>query len=172
MRYVNGIFVLVLIVSLMMSCSSSKKVVTEIDSQNGFAAVNEDFDPLSLGEPGLIIKTQDKPADVSAFTPTTQNVIASDIADSTTLRYGYRVQIAATLDEETAREIRKEAILKFDEAVYWVYDRPYFKIRVGDCLSRFEAEDLQEFVIKNGFVEAWVIRTLISPTKKVEIKIP
>ncbi len=154
---------------LLSSCSSTKKILTEIPSGD-LAEINEDFDPLSLGEPEFVIATGQTSAEISSSSVTTQQVTAPDSAEAAAEVYGYRVQIAATIDEEMAREMRKEAILKFDEEVYWVYDRPYFKIRVGDCESRFEAEDLQTQAIDRGFLEAWVIRTIITPRKDEERK--
>ncbi|MDZ7296167.1 MAG: SPOR domain-containing protein, partial [candidate division KSB1 bacterium] len=75
---------------------------------------------------------------------------------------GYRVQIVSTPFEEVAREVRKEALLKFEEPVYMVFDAPYYKVRVGDCISRFEAEELQQKAMEKGFGQAWVVRTLVS----------
>ena len=160
---------IILLVTLVLSCSSQKTIITE-ETYNNLAGVNEEFDPLSLEEPMLVIKSDEKQVEPTSFDPLTQQRIVSESIDTTSNIYGYRVQIAATQDEEIAREIRKEAILKFSEEVYWVYDGPYFKIRIGDCTSRFEAEDLQQYAIEKGFMEAWVIRTLINPKNRSKIK--
>jgi len=76
---------------------------------------------------------------------------------------GYRVQIISTPFEEVAREVRNEALLKFEEPVYMVFDAPYYKVRIGDCVSRFDAEELQQKAIEKGFAQAWVVRTMVTP---------
>ena len=158
-----------LLLSLLLACSSQKTIIIE-EIENNLAGINEDFNPLSLEEPMLVIKSDEKRPEPATYDPLIQRTAVSDTAAATSKVYGYRVQIAATQDEEIAREIRKEAILAFSEEVYWVYDGPYFKIRVGDCTSRFEAEDLQQYAIDKGFVQAWVIRTLINPKESSKIK--
>ncbi|RME00906.1 MAG: SPOR domain-containing protein, partial [Calditrichaeota bacterium] len=81
---------------------------------------------------------------------------------------GYRVQILQTEDAEEARMVQKDAILALDADVYLIYDNPYYKVRVGDFASRYEAETFLEKVVKKGYSSAWIVRTRINttPTKQ------
>ncbi|MDE6317891.1 MAG: SPOR domain-containing protein, partial [Muribaculaceae bacterium] len=68
---------------------------------------------------------------------------------------GYRVQIYSDNNARTAKnEARtKERAISgaFPElATYVIYDSPYWRLRVGDCRSRAEAEELASR-IKNAF---------------------
>ncbi|NOZ57631.1 MAG: SPOR domain-containing protein, partial [Calditrichaeota bacterium] len=126
------------------------------------ATLNEDFDVSSLGIEKIPLPRTATGAGqqgTSGQTQTTQDTLQS--AESQ-LVLGYRVQICATPDEQEARSYLHEAILKFpDQGVYLTFDSPYYKVRVGDCKSRFEAEELQKLVQKNGFPDAWVVRTKV-----------
>ncbi len=75
---------------------------------------------------------------------------------------GFRVQLIATRDEQTARQVRADALLNLPHNVYLIYDNPYYKIRVGDCLSHMEADSLQRLAILRGFVGAWIVRTIVN----------
>ena len=83
---------------------------------------------------------------------------------------GYRVQLISTRDGEEARAVKRDAVLSFEENVYVAFDNPYYKVRIGDCNSRFAAEILQEKAVEKGFVEAWVVRTQVykEPQKQID----
>ena len=74
---------------------------------------------------------------------------------------GYQVQIAALSNQEESMEIRRSAMLKFTEDVYLIFDSPYYKVRVGNCITRNQAEDLQRKAVRLGFPDAWIIRTTV-----------
>ncbi|TDI88028.1 MAG: SPOR domain-containing protein [Caldithrix sp.] len=78
---------------------------------------------------------------------------------------GYRIQIIQTTDPEEARNVERDAILRFDEEVYRVFDPPFYKVRVGDFVNWNDAEKVQKVAIRRGFRDAWVIRTKINLKK-------
>jgi hypothetical protein len=79
---------------------------------------------------------------------------------------GYRVQIAALSSQDEAMQIKKEAMLKFgDQGVYLIFDPPFYKIRVGDFVSRYDAEKLQQKAIQLGYKDAWIVRTRVKIRK-------
>ncbi len=79
---------------------------------------------------------------------------------------GYRVQIAALSNQDEAMQIKKEAMLKFaDQGVYLIFDPPFYKIRVGDFVSRYDAEKLQQQAIQLGYKDAWIVRTRVKVRK-------
>jgi len=71
---------------------------------------------------------------------------------------GFRVQIFVTNEEYDARQVEEEAMLKFDENVYLSFDSPNYKIRIGDCATRSEANDLRSVAARTGYRDAWVVQ--------------
>jgi len=74
---------------------------------------------------------------------------------------GYRVQLFVTNEEFDARAVEEEALLQFDAAVYLSFDSPNYKIRVGDCKTRVEANELRQVAGKLGYRDAWVVQCKI-----------
>lgn len=83
-----------------------------------------------------------------------------------TVRYemlGFRVQLFnVTTEFETAWRDYWLAMEKFEESVYLVYEAPYYKVRVGDCLKVEEAISLKNRAIRLGFEEAWIVMSRVS----------
>ena len=74
---------------------------------------------------------------------------------------GYRVQILVTRNSHSADSIRAVLSDKIDEDIYITYEVPYYKIRVGNCVDRKQAEELQLKLVKLGYASAWIIRTRV-----------
>jgi len=74
---------------------------------------------------------------------------------------GYRVQIFASSEEPRAKEVAAEARSRLAEPVYVVYEAPLYKVRVGDCATRGEADALKERASAQGFDGAWVAETTV-----------
>lgn len=134
---------------------------------------NEDFDPMTLNDFELDVDSQ--PASSSVQVVDVEQLLRGDAVPDSLLEGqaipGFRVQLIATRNEEEARAVMRNAVISFDEQVYRQYDNPYYKIRVGDFLSRYEANQLQEEAIALGFHEAWVVRSMIqsgSPSQEDE----
>ena len=83
-------------------------------------------------------------------------------------RPGYRVQIFATNLDDQARDAERKASLQFPEGVYLIYDPPMYKIRVGNFVSKEEAERMRKLAKSLGYRDAWVVRDKI--IAKVPIK--
>jgi hypothetical protein len=81
--------------------------------------------------------------------------------DSSRMVEGYRVQLLATREESEARRARDDARTYFPENSYLLYDNPYYKLRLGDCLTRTTADSLQQRAIAKGFAGAWIVRSLV-----------
>jgi hypothetical protein len=78
---------------------------------------------------------------------------------------GYRVQLYATREPEKARGFAESARESFGEKVYVEYLDPYYKVRVGDCLTREEARLLLDRAKGSGFDQAWITSTLVIRTE-------
>jgi len=150
----------ILLLFLFCACAGTQPGGRTPDS--GREAEAETFDPATLGEPDL-----DLPASVGLQPADLDRLLAGEgrtsaIEDQKTTP-GFRVQLISTREEAEARLLRRDALLAFEENVYLIYDDPYYKLRVGDCLSRYEADQLQEAAVERGFLESWVVRTMVKP---------
>jgi len=83
------------------------------------------------------------------------------VIDSSRLVDGFRIQLLATRDESEARRARDDARSSFPENSYLLYDNPYYKLRLGDCLTRPAADSLQQRAISKGFSGAWIVRSQV-----------
>lgn len=77
--------------------------------------------------------------------------------------YGFRVQIFASSTEENASRIASDAREMFTDRVYVEYVSPYYKVRVGDYLTREEVEPLKNKALSLGYRGAFVVETMVSP---------
>jgi hypothetical protein len=161
LTYIN-FFILVLLIS---GCSTTRSLMTEDkhskDEEKKSGIVNEFFDPLILNDEDLKVK---KTISIeSQSNQVEQNLSRADSSyQKPEITPGYRVQICAVSEEDRAKQIQRDALLKFiDQEVYLIYDTPYYKVRVGNCLTRYEADKLQQLAVEKGFDDAWVVRTNI-----------
>ncbi len=86
----------------------------------------------------------------------TLNIITSE-ADANTVP-GFRVQLSSTQDllQAVSTESLADSLLpNYD--VYIVYDAPYYKVRIGDFRSRYEADRAVTYVAGHGFPDAWPV---------------
>lgn len=90
-------------------------------------------------------------------------------------RSGFRVQLLSTRVEEEARTSVKKAVVSFPENVYLLFDNPFYKVRLGDCPSRVDADSLQQRAIQQGYAGAWIVRSHVyvhPPAKNVLSTLP
>ncbi|HNR68326.1 MAG TPA: SPOR domain-containing protein [bacterium] len=124
---------------------------------------DETFDPAKLGEYAL--EKPDQPGLSPAF-DLHSFLKAGDSSSATNAQQeisGFRIQLISTRDEQEARAVRTDALMQLDWPVYMTFDNPYYKVRVGNFLRRSDAEKEMAEAINRGFVDAWVVRTLIRP---------
>ncbi len=166
-----------LIIAFNWGCSGPaqmQKGATPGQNQQSDAQIrlNEDFDPLSLtDEPDVRTVSEAESADFYKLSDFLINE-KQDTTEVNEIVPGYRVQLISTRSESESNMVKLDAMLTFQTHVYRIFDDPYYKIRIGDCLSRFEANDLQEIAVKRGFSEAWVVQTNVyrNPGPAVENK--
>lgn len=77
--------------------------------------------------------------------------------------YGFRVQIFASNSEENASRVAADARQVFGDRVYVDYVAPYYKVRVGDYLTREEIEPLKNEALRAGYMGAFIIETMVTP---------
>jgi len=133
---------------LMISCSASKlgwKAENENVVKNENRKVVDDFDPVNLDDDDIMITPlrTESPVRDDRQMDDLKNPIKPAVTAEKELVQGFRVQLLATKDEINARDERKKALFILQgEDVYLEFESPYYKLRVGNCLTRKEAEDL------------------------------
>lgn len=158
-RFLESI-VFILIIGFMASCAAPEKTTRpsgKAKEVKGFEKMREDFDPLSLNDDD--IKIEEPEANYSTFE---EDYVELEQTLTDTIGVGYRVQLIQTSDPEEAKDVQKDAILRFDYDVYRVFDPPFYKVRIGDFINWSDAEQVQKLAIQKGYREAWVIRTKVN----------
>jgi len=86
---------------------------------------------------------------------------------------GFRIQVFSSSNVDEATLMKSVTWEKFmGDSIYVVYDAPVYKVRVGDFVSRYEANQrLPEFVEK-GYRDAWIVPDRIIQRKLVRISLP
>jgi hypothetical protein len=73
-----------------------------------------------------------------------------------TYRDGYRIQIFSTPNRQEAEQKRIEALQQLAYPVYVVFQSPYYRVHVGDFLTRAQAQRaLSE--VRLRYPSAWVV---------------
>jgi hypothetical protein len=75
--------------------------------------------------------------------------------------FGYRVQVFASATQEGAERAAAEARGLFSGRVHIDFEPPFFKVRVGDCTTRHEAERLRERAVQLGYEGPFVTETQV-----------
>jgi hypothetical protein len=77
---------------------------------------------------------------------------------------GFRVQIFASSTDKGANRVADDARAAFaNQSVYVDHIVPYYKVRIGDCLTREEADVLRKQALNLGFDGAFIVETMITP---------
>lgn len=156
----RGITFLLLAIFLF-SCSSSRKTTKETSDENK-PKYDESFDPLKLNDEDINFKEEEKTSEKDGNTETKNPGELSEKENQ--LVDGFRVQLFATKDIESATVAKKEAEFAFVEDGYNVYvefDSPYYKVRIGDFTDREKATAFREIAREKGYPSPWVVKTKV-----------
>lgn len=74
---------------------------------------------------------------------------------------GYRVQIIATRSSTKADDLKAALIQKTSLPVYISFESPNYKVRVGNYLTRKEADKAQKTIRSLGYKTAWVVQSRV-----------
>ncbi len=109
-------------------------------------------------EPAMPLPPPPPVAMEEAYTPTETPAAAPGQV------YGFRIQIFASSTTENANRVAEDARAVFgNQSVYVDHVVPYYKVRVGDCLTREEAERIRHQALNLGYVGAFIVETMITP---------
>jgi len=154
---------------LVFGCASQKKKLMPMPEQRPVIEMDESFDPLTLDDEDItfepIHETKPQPAGTIVL-PEEQDSMEVE----NKLTDGYRIQLLSTKSLEAATESKQIAMEQFEELgvnFYLEFDSPYYKVRMGDYLTREEAERDREIVRSRGYPKAWIVPSRVWTNPKV-----
>jgi len=154
-----------LVIMLYISCATREPVRKEDEKEKD---ETEDivvlFEPLSILKDDVVIpspKWEVEKIDYDALLPPELKMIDTSHISLDEMVQGFRVQIGFFKDVDHAIELSEKASSLFEEDIYLDFDAPNHKIRVGDCISRKDANTLLEEAKKLGFSNAFIIPTTV-----------
>ena len=155
---------IIVVTLFLVSCAGTNEVVHDDTPKQDVSQFDESFDPLLLNDDDIIIAEEENTQ------ATTTSANESESEKLTTLKEitGYRVQILATKNIETASLFEQEAserFKNFDQKTYLIFEAPLYKIRVGDCKERQQAEELRDKAMQYGYRESFIVKTKIQITE-------
>ena len=155
--------VLLLVFSVfILACASSKETVREQPEDSKSVEYDESFDPLTLDDDDIVIEKKQRTVK-SVKSDKQQPVIVEEQATQQHERDGYRVQILATKNIEAATVTQQTAQEQFgimNHKTYLIFDVQY-KVRVGDALTRAEAEEIRDLALEYGYKGAFIVRSKV-----------
>jgi cell division septation protein DedD len=106
---------------------------------------------------------------VEAVDAVETEVLVEDVAadSAATTAAGFRVQVFATGDRHRAEQFVREAEARLNTPAYIEHVDDIYKVRVGDCRSREEAERLRLKCQAMGYRDAWIVTTEVRLAKPV-----
>jgi septal ring-binding cell division protein DamX len=83
---------------------------------------------------------------------------------------GFRIQIFASSRIDDANLAKQTALqLITTDSLYIVYDPPVYKVRVGDYLTRLEANRALSSIVQRGYPDAWIVTDRIIQRKFMRV---
>jgi hypothetical protein len=178
MRHLAEIFLILLVTG----CSSSQSFQDEILKQESSKreVSKEKKMPLSAYEATLNPVDYDQEVEVTQKAHSEGKILQAPLEipkDSMVIQeevvQGFRIQIFSSSNVDETTLMKNIAVQKFlGDSIYVVYDAPVYKVRVGDFVNRYEANQrLPEFVEK-GYRDAWIVPDRITQRKLVRVSLP
>lgn len=153
----------IFLITLVLSCSSTRKATRDDTPEKESPQYDESFDPLRLNDDEIVFKEEPKPITrndrVDRIDTSLEPVEKAD-----KLVDGFRIQLFATKDIESATIAKKEAQFVFANDslnIYVEFDSPYYKLRIGDFRDRDKAEQFREITREKGYSSSWIVKTKV-----------
>lgn len=155
------LYYLLFIVIIGLSCAAQQEtaVVEEESEEVVTESVIKGLEPLSMLKDDVEVPAPEfeiKEIDYKDILPSELKKLDSVNISIDEEAPGFRVQIGFFQKIDFAIEIQEEARNKFEEEVYLDFAAPYNRVRVGDCLTRNDANMLLQKVRRAGYRDAFV----------------
>jgi hypothetical protein len=162
-----SIAILLIVAFMLIQCGGSFSRQADEEIAGRGTRPKPEYDPLSLEADKTIIPEK-YPIEYSAAEDTAwaidsmrllpQHFDRPEDDNSVNLYSRYRIQLFSSNTYGPAAREMNIAREVFDREVFLDYEIPYYKVRVGDFLSRLEAEDYLPAAEQSGYENAWVVR--------------
>ena len=168
--------VIILLTTLMMGCTSSQPTIEERtkyelpkEKKLLLSEYEATLDPIEYDQEIEAIQKaryEEQKQQNSLEIPKDSLIIQEEIVQ------GFRIQVFSSSNVDEITLMKSLALEKFvGDSIYVVYDAPVYKVRIGDFLNRYEANQrLPEFVEK-GYRDAWIVPDKIVQQKLVRVSI-
>ena len=83
-----------------------------------------------------------------------------------TTQEGYRLQIFESSSVEDANRTLRKFQRSLKDSVYMVFEAPLYKLRLGNFVTKKEAEKQKENLNKKGYKNIWIVRSRIEQSSK------
>ncbi len=74
---------------------------------------------------------------------------------------GYRIQLMASSSEEMVRSEKRSIEKNLQLTVYIDFDEPYYKVYVGDYVSKRSANRALSKIKESGYPDAWIVKSKV-----------
>ncbi len=149
-------FVVVLSIILLLPFGCAKRQEVSQEPAWGdeilFEEITEDTTEISD-----ITFTEEPEEDISVFEEEQVEAITTE----PTARLGFRIQIGAYKNEALVQKEATRARTILNQEVYVDYIMPYYKLRVGNFLTRSDAVSYRVQVLNKGYKGAFIVETNI-----------
>ncbi len=170
--------VLCALVLLTAGCSSSRSSIRDKESKQqapkeekrSLADYEATLNPVDYDKEVEVVEkvhAEEKKQQVPLEIPKDSLVVEEEVVQ------GFRIQVFSSSGVDEATLMKNVVMEKFaGDSVYVVYDAPVYKVRVGDFVNRYEANQrLPEFTEK-GYRDAWIVPDRIIQRKFVRVSLP
>jgi hypothetical protein len=171
------LFAGILLTALMVGCASSNQFLEDEKPKNErteekklqLSEYEATLDPVEFDQEIEIVqkaRSIEKKQQIPLEIPKDSMIVQEEVVQ------GFRIQIFSSSSVDETTLMRNLALEKFiSDSVYTVYDPPVYKVRVGDFVNRYEANQrLPEFVEK-GYRDAWIVPDRTVQRKLVRVSI-
>ena len=83
-----------------------------------------------------------------------------------TTQEGYRLQIFESSSVEEANRTLRKFQRSLKDSVYMVFEAPFYKLRLGNFVTKKEAEKQKANLNKKGYKNIWIVRSRIEQSSK------
>lgn len=150
----------------------------------------EEFDPEVLNDDDISVRPdlplQTPSSEEASMAAEEPKAVVPERPDTTkedeppvpeTLIPGYRIQIATTLKRDSAERLKEEIASRLNVRAYVEYApsvSPFYKIRIGNCRTKKEAEELRRraedagYTVSGGYSAPFWVETMVLPVEPVE----
>lgn len=149
----------VFLLGAMIGCTPESKLTKEhpasLPTKTTIAEVEKTFDPSAY----VIEFVPPSQGSSPQRSQTARLVLPQDSATvQEEIVQGFRIQLYSSSNYDEAQGMKSVTQdLAVPDSVYIVFDPPVYKVRVGDFVSRYEANQRLLYYIGRGYRDAWVV---------------